>query len=415
MEGTSWLKILSSFSLVSLLLAGCGGGGSNGDGGTNAAPITTPEQAQQAAASFLLVRSDGLSNLIPSPAGVGSSAKIFTFRIASENFPDTESSLVIQTFLAKAVPAATVQKSALTVTNCADFGTITEDYVEKPDGGGFKSTTTYDDCREGNILINGTYSLEEIYNGATSQFIVIEGNGDQDINDETDLVIQVLDSGGIVVATSKASGTDSWTETVVTDTPALFASNQSSSFKGMFTYNDAADAFSITANMSDTGTSINTLSSGVVVHTEEEFVSNGTMAFSGTFSGESVGLSLTANNLKTRDIYDLTASGEIGVWEASGSFATVMTPESCLDGSYTIKTIEPIEYTFDYNSGAETTAAGEIELNGAARILLSNNGADNILTIYLGTNPTPVFTGTEEALAAATLEACPIFGLAGGF
>lgn len=414
MDGISWIKILSSFSLASLLLVGCGGGG--GSDGPSAAPITTPAQAQQAAASFLLVRGDGFSNLISSPAGVGSSAKIFTSRIASENLPETESSLVIQTFFAKAAQATTVQKSALTVSNCADFGTITEDYIEKPDGGGFKSTTTYDECREDSLLINGTYSLEEIYSGATSRFIVIEGNGDQDVNDGTDLVIQVLDSGGIVVATWKASGTDNWTETVVTDTPTLFASNQSSSFKGMYTYNDAADTFSFTANMSDTGTSKNTLSSGIVTQTEEDVVSNGTMAFSGTFSGERVGLSFTANQLKTKDIYSfLTPTIKTGVWEASGSFATVMIPETCLDGSYTIKTIEPIAYTFDYNSGKETTTAGEIELNSAARVLLSNNGAENIVTVYLGTNPTPVFTGTEADLAAATLEACPIFGLAGGF
>ena len=412
MDGISWIKILSSFSLASLLLVGCGGGG--GSDGPSAAPITTPAQAQQAAASFLLVRGDGFSNLISSPAGVGSSAKIFTSRIASENLPETESSLVIQTFFAKAAQATTVQKSALTVSNCADFGTITEDYIEKPGGGGFKRTTTYNECREDILLINGTYSLEEIYSGTTSQSIVIEGNGDQDVNDVTDLVIQVLDSG-IVVATWKASGTDNWTETVVTDTPTLFASNQSSSFKGMYTYNDAADTFSFTANMSDTGTSKNTLSSGIVTQTEEDVVSNGKMAFSGTFSGERVGLSFAANQLKTKDIFDLTATSKTGVWEASGSFATVMTPETCLDGSYTIKTIEPIEYIFDYSSGEETTIAGEIELNGAARILLSNNGADNIVTIYLNTNPTPVFTGTEEALAAATLEACPIFGLAGGF
>ncbi len=413
MDGISWIKILSSFSLASLLLAGCGGGGSSD--GPSAAPITTSAQAQQAAASFLLVRGDGLSNLISSPAGVGSSAKIFTSRIVSENLPDTESSFAIQKFLAKAVPATTAQKSALTIMNCSVFGTITEDYIEKPDGGGFKRTTTHDECRQDSLLINGTYSVEEIYDGATSQSIVIEGNGDQDVNDETDFVIQELDSGGLAVATRKASGTDYWTETVVTDTPTLFASNQSSSFKGMYTYNDAADTFSFTANMSDTGTSKNTLNSGVVTHTEEEFVSNGTMAFSGIFSGESVGLTFTSNQLKTRDLFDLTASGETGVWEASGSFATVMTPETCLDGSYTIKTIEPIDYTFDYNSGEETTTAGEIELNSAARILLSNNGLENIVTIYLGTNPTPVFTGTEEALAAATLEACPIFGIAGGF
>ncbi|PKN11626.1 MAG: hypothetical protein CVU69_11630 [Deltaproteobacteria bacterium HGW-Deltaproteobacteria-4] len=413
MDGISWIKILSIFSLASLLLPGCGGGGSSG-GGPGAAPITTPAQAQQAAASFLLVRGDGLSNLISSPAGVGSSAKIFTSRIVSENLPDTESSLAIQKFLAKSARAMTVQKYALTITNCSVFGTITEDYIEKPDGGGFKRTTTYDECREDSLLINGTYSLEEIYDGATSQSIVIEGNGDQDVNDETDFVIQELDSGGLVVATRKASGTDYWTETVVTDTPTLFASHQSSSFKGMYTYSDAADTFSFTVDMTDTGTSKNTLNGGVVTHTEEEFVSNGTMAFSGTFSGESVGLIFTANQLKTKDVYDLNATGETGLWEASGSFATVMTPATCLAGSYTIKTIKPIEYTLDYSSGEETTSSGEIELNSAARILLSNNGADNIVTIYLGTNPTPVFTGTEESLAAATLEACPIFGLAGG-
>ncbi|MBE0503089.1 MAG: hypothetical protein IBX46_03075 [Desulfuromonadales bacterium] len=402
------MKILSGVSLASLLLAGCGGG-SGGGGGPSAAPITTPEQARQAAASFLLVRGDGLSHLISSPVGVESSAKVFSARIANENLPETKSFLVIQTFLAKAAPAMTVQKSAVSV--CPGGGTLTEDYVEKPDGGGFKSTTTYDNCREDSLLINGTYSLEEIYDGATTQSIVIEGNGDQDVNDETDLVIQVLDSGN-VVATWKASGTDHWNETVVTDTSTLFTSNQSSSFKGMYTYNAAADTFSFSANMSDTGTNINTLSSGIVTHTEEEFVSNGTMAFSGIFSGESVGLSFAANQLKTKDVYDLTSTGEAGRWEASGTFATVMTPATCLAGSYTIKTIEPIEYSFDYSSGEETTSAGEIELNSAARVLLSNNGTENIVTVYLGSDPTPVFTGSAEELAAATLEACPIFGFA---
>jgi len=408
MEGMSWMKILSGVSLASLLLAGCGGGSGGGSDAPSAAPITTPEQAQQAAASFLLLRSDALSHLISSPVGVESSAKVFSARIASENLPETKSFLVIQTFLAKAAPAMTVQKAALTVTNCTVSGTISEDYVEKPDGGGFKSTTTYDNCREDSLLINGTYSLEEIYSGATTQSIVIEGNGDQDVNDETDLVIQVLDSGIVW----KASGTDSWSETVVTDTSTLFASNQSSSFKGMYTYNAVAETFSFSANMSDTGTSINTLSNGIVTHTEEEFVSNGTMAFSGIFSGESVGLSFAANQLKTKDVYDLTSTGEAGRWEASGNFATVMTPATCLAGSYTIKTIEPIEYSFDYSSGEETTSAGEIELNSAARVLLSNDGTENIVTVYLGTDPTPVFTGSAEELAAATLEACPIFGFA---
>ena len=414
MDGISWVKILSSCSLASLLLAGCGGGGSSD--GPSAAPITTPAQAQQAAASFLLVRGDGFSNLISSPAGVGSSAKILTSRIASENLPEIESSFAIQKFLAKSAPATTVQKAAITETLCSGgFGTITVDYIEQ-DNGGFKRTTTYDECRQDSLLINGTYSSEEIFDGATSKYIVIEGNGDQDVNDATDFVVQELDSDGRVVATWKASSTDTSTETVVEDTVELFSSKQSSSFKGMYTYNDATDTFSFTANMSDTGTTKNILDSGgFATNTEEEFVSNGTTAFSGTFSGASVGLSFTANQLKTKDVYDLNASGETGVWEASGSFATVMTPKTCLDGSYIIKTIKPIEYTFDYNSGEETTIAGEIELNSAARILLSNNGAENIVTIYLGTNPTPVFTGTEGALAAATLEACPIFGLAGGF
>lgn len=415
MQGMSWMKILSGFSLTSLLLAGCGGG-SGSSAGSGATPITTPEQARQAAASFLLVRGDGLSNLISSPAGVGSSAKIFATRIASATLPETGSFLAIQTFLVKAAPEMKVQKAALTVTNCSVSGTITADYVEKPDGGGFKSTTTYDECREGDILINGAYSSEEIYAGATSEYIDIEGDGDPDVNDETDLVIQEFDSGGRVLATWKASGTDYRSETVVTDTQTLFASNQTSSFKGMFTYNAAADAFDFTANMSDTGTSKNILDSGgFATSTEEEFVSNGTVAFSGTFSGARIGLNFTANQLKTKDIYDLTATGEIGRWEASGNYAMVMTPATCLSGSYAIRTIEPVEYTFDYSSGEETTSAGEIELNSAARILLSNNGTENIVTVYLGTNPAPVFTGSAGALAAATLEACPIFGLAGGF
>jgi hypothetical protein len=415
MDGKGWMKILSGCSMLSLFLVGCGGGSSGGSG-TNPAPITTPAQAQQAAATFLLLRGDGLSDLVSFPAGTASSAKIFATRMASANLPNTESTFVIQKLLVNAVQATTVQKAAVTVTPCSVFGTKTEDSIEKPDGGGFKITTTYDECREDNLLINGIYSLEAIYNGAISQFIVIEGNGDQDVDDATDLVIQELDSAGTVVATLKASSTDNWTETVITDTPVLFASNQSSSFKGKYFYSDATDTFSLTTNMSDTGISKNTLSGGVVTQTEEEFVSNGTMAFSGTFSGESVGLSFTANNLKTKDIYSfLTPTRKTGVWEASGSFATVMTPKTCLDGSYIIKTIKPIEYSFDSSSGEETTTAGEIELNGAARILLSNNGADNIFTIYLGIDPAPVFTGTEEELVAATLDACPIFGLASGF
>lgn len=409
MERKRWIKILSGCSMVSLILAGCGGGGGSGSSSSNAAPIATTAQAQQAAATFLLVMGDGLGNLISSPAGASSSAKNFAARIARENLPNIDNYFARQEFLAATAKATIVQKAA--VADCSGGGTQTEEYVEKPDNGGFKRTTAYDNCREGNLLMNGFLSSEESY-GVTSQFIYIEGNGDQDVNDAIDLIIQEVDTAGNVVSTWKASSTDTSTETVVTNTPTAFDSNESSSFTGKHTYSDATDTFSLTVNISDTGTSKNILSDGVATNTEEEKVANGTMVLSGTWSGENIGLTFTANNLKLKDVYSSTASEQTGSWESSGSYATVMTPDTCLDGSYTVKTLAPVQYGDNYATGQRKTTAGEIELNSAARIVLSNNGVDDIFTIYLGTEPSPVFTGTKEALATVTMDSCPIFGLA---
>lgn len=410
MERKRWMKILSGCSMVSLILAGCGGGGGGGGSSrSNAAPIATPAQAQKAAATFLLVMDDGFSNLLSSSAGASSSSRKFAARIASENLPKMDSYFALQQFLANAAKATPAQKAA--VSDCSGGGTITEDYVEKPDAGGFKRTTAYANCREGILLMNGTLSSEASY-GATSQFIYIEGNGDQDVDDAVDLVIQEVDTAGNVVSTWKASSTDTSTETVVTDTPTAFDSNESSSFTGKHTYSDATDTFSLTASMSDTGTNKNILSGGFVTNTEEEKITNGTMVLSETISGGNIGLTFTANNLKSKDIYSSTATEETGSWEGSGSYVTVMIPDTCLDGAYTIKTLLPVQYVDNYETGQRKTSAGEIELNSAARIVISNNDIDDIFTIYLGTDPSPVFTGTEEELSATTMEACPIFGLA---
>jgi hypothetical protein len=410
MERKSWVKILSGCSMAALILAGCGGGGGGGGG---AAPITTPAQAQQAAISTSLVLGNGLSSLVSPPGS--SFSKKFAVRIASENLPTMDGYFAMQKFLTTATRATTVQKAAITSTNCSGGGSKTVD--SGPVTGGFKTTTTYNACREGNLLTNGISSSEEII-GATSSHTEITGNGDQDVNDAaTDLVMTQFGADGTtVVSIWKSSSTDKWNDTVVSETATLRTSNSSSSFKGMFTFSDATNAttFSVSANMSDTGTSQSTLnSSGGQTGSVDESVTNGTMALSGAFSGQNIGLTFTANNLKTKDTYTSTLTGETGTWEGNGSFATDMTPGTCLDGAFAIKTITPVQHVDNYATGQSKTTAGEIELNGASRVVMSNNGTADILTIFLGTNPTPVFTGTEAELMAQTAADCPIFGLAG--
>lgn len=390
MDRKSWMKILSGCSMASLILAGCGGGGGGGGG---AAPIKTVAQAQQAAASTTLVMGDGLSSLV-APGG-GSFSKKFAARVASENLPTMEGYFAIQKFLADARKAANVQKAAVTETGCSGGGSIKVD--NNLIAGGFKTTTTYTGCREGNILISGISSSQEIIGATSSEYIEIEGNGDQDVDDATDLVMKEFDFAGNVVSTWKASSTDKWTDTVVSDT----TSQGVSSFKGKFTYGDDTDSFSLTANMSDTGTTKNILNGY-----EDDYVTDGTIAFSGSFSGEKIGLSITADNMRSKELYTSTATGQTEIWEASGSFSTSMNPSTCLDGSYKIETIVPVK------SENNLTTAGEIKLNGTAKIVMSNNGFENIVTIYLGTNPTAVYSGTEAELVAQTMEDCPIFALA---
>lgn len=399
MERKSWLKILSGCSMASLLLAGCGGGG----GGGGAAPISTPAQAQQAAVSTSLVMGNGLSSLVSPPGG--SLSKKFSARIASENLPTMDGYFAMQKFLAVATKAANVQKAAVTDTLCSGGGSKKVD--SGPVAGGFKTTTTYTGCREGSILTNGISSSEEIIGATSSQYIDIEGNGDQDVDDAADLVVKELDAAGAVVSTWKSSGTDKWTDTVVSDT----TSQGVSSFKGMFAFSDATNTntFSVSANISETGTTKNILNGS-----EDDYVTNATMALSGSFAGEKIGLTFTAKNLKSTDVSASTTNGGTSTSTVNGAFSTSMNPGTCLDGSYTIETLVPVksEEIFSPTFQSKTTA-GEIRLNGAARVVMSNNGTDDIVTIFLGTNPTPVFTGTQAQLVAETSADCPIFGLAG--
>lgn len=409
MDRKSWMKILSGCSMASLILAGCGGGGGGGGG---AAPIKTAAQAQQAAVSTTLVMGDGLSSLVAPPGG-GSLSKKFAARIASENLPTIDSYMAVQQLRAAATKAMTVKKAGVTPLSCSQ-GSGTFEFTETATG--FKDKTTYNNCVQSGTRQNGVYSYEEIVSGNKTRYIWIEGNGDQDVNDPDDYVFEMLDAAGTVVTSYKSSGTDDSTDVLVSENATTIVSTTSGSYKAKTTITAAEGSFSLAANMSGNGNLTETYTDAATLSgwtgSDEEFVMNGTMALSGSFAGENFGLTFTAKNLKSRDIYSSTLNGETGTWEANGSFSTAMSPGNCVDGAFTIKTLVPIRFEDDFSTFQSKTIEGEVELNGASRVVMSNNGTDNIVTIFLGT--TQVFTGTEADLLAQTMEDCPLFGLAGG-
>ncbi len=383
--GVLALTAVLVFSL-SVFLSGCGGGGGGGGSTTplDTAITTTTSgaksaQASTSAANTATATSFQLSGL----ADFGSSMAVPKLKVPFGTNMNAKMLDKLSTRLspvlkkARALKALRVSMSGYPITyDCATWNTVAGGSTATPNSmtidinsTGDTATFTFNSCRSGDTLTDGTMTMQGTANSAT--FTI----GSSDVAPFSATTYDYTGTQVTEVSTLYITMTGGTTGTAP-NTTATFSINGwfdvadyvlNEHDKLVFNNYTMKDVMS-TTTISSYAYDVNTFTiNGSWTGTSYSGATGTTVNFSDTVTFYNFGLVFETPAIGSSAIYDYVS--------ISGTFSITTTPvDKCIDGTFTIITNTPIQA--DDTTGV--TSAGQVTINGNTVVVFNSDGTKTI-------------------------------------